>query len=64
MNKILNYSFPDDLKSMDSERLEELAGEIREFLIDSVSLTGGHLASNLGAVELTIALHKVFDCYK
>ncbi|MDD6390386.1 MAG: 1-deoxy-D-xylulose-5-phosphate synthase [Firmicutes bacterium] len=64
MNNILNYSFPDDLKSMDSERLEELAGEIREFLIDSVSLTGGHLASNLGAVELTIALHKVFDCYK
>ncbi|MGN0672435.1 MAG: 1-deoxy-D-xylulose-5-phosphate synthase [Anaerovoracaceae bacterium] len=64
MNKILNYSFPDDLKSMDIEKLEELAGEIREFLIDSVSLTGGHLASNLGAVELTIALHKVFDCYK
>lgn len=40
---------------------EALCGEIRDFLIDSVSKTGGHLASNLGAVELTVALHKVFD---
>lgn len=64
MNNILNYSFPDDLKSMDSEELKTLACEIREFLVDSVSVTGGHLASNLGAVEITIALHKVFDCYK
>lgn len=43
---------------------EELCQEIRDFLIDSVSKTGGHLASNLGAVELTVALHKVFDPFR
>lgn len=51
---------PQDLKKLNEEQLEELAKEIREELIETVSKTGGHLASNLGVVELTIALHKVF----
>ncbi len=50
-----------DLKNLDNNQLDLLAGEIRSFLIQSVSQTGGHLASNLGIVELTLALHKVFD---
>ena len=54
-------SSPDDLRSLTATQLENLAGEIREFLIEKVSATGGHLGSNLGVVELTIALHRVFD---
>ncbi|MBR5740152.1 MAG: 1-deoxy-D-xylulose-5-phosphate synthase [Firmicutes bacterium] len=61
MKKLTEYDFPADLKTMSEEDLELLAVQIREFLIDKVSKTGGHLASNLGVVELTIALHKVFD---
>lgn len=53
--------FPAALKKMNRKELEALAAEIRQFLIESVSKTGGHLASNLGVVELTIALHRVFD---
>ena len=53
---------PADIKDYSSEQLEQLAGEVREYLIETISKTGGHLASNLGVVELTIALHKVFDC--
>jgi 1-deoxy-D-xylulose-5-phosphate synthase len=52
---------PDFLKKLSIKQCSELAKEIRSFLIDSVSKTGGHLSSNLGVVELTIALHKVFD---
>jgi 1-deoxy-D-xylulose-5-phosphate synthase len=52
---------PDDLKRLDPSQLEELAAEIRTFLVTSVSRTGGHLGPNLGVVELTIALHRVFD---
>jgi len=52
---------PSDLKSLDLAELERLAGEIREFLITTLSATGGHLAPNLGVVELTIALHYLFD---
>ena len=52
---------PNDIKKIDSEEYEQLAQEIRQFLIDSISKTGGHLASNLGVVELTMALHIVFD---
>jgi len=52
---------PQDLKHLRPEQLPALAQEIREFLIDAVSRTGGHLGPNLGAVELTIALHRVFD---
>lgn len=64
MKKITEYNFPGDLKQMNNMQMEELAESLREFLVDSVSKTGGHLASNLGAVELTITLHKVFDCYR
>ena len=52
---------PDDLKALDASRLPALAKEIREFLIAAVAKTGGHLGPNLGVVELTIALHRVFD---
>lgn len=52
---------PADLKEFDRESVEVLADEIRDFLIDNVSECGGHLASNLGVVELTLALHRVFD---
>ncbi len=52
---------PADVKALSSEQLTQLAAEIRAFLIESVSETGGHLASNLGVVELTLALHCVFD---
>ena len=52
---------PSDIKNLDLEELNRLSQEIREFLIKSVSKTGGHLASNLGVVELTIALHLVFN---
>lgn len=55
---------PDDIKKLDIRRLNELSEEIRRFLIKKVSVTGGHLASNLGVVELTLALHKVFNCPK
>jgi len=52
---------PADLKALDPAALEPLAAEIRDFLIDAVSRTGGHLGPNLGVVELTIAIHRVFD---
>jgi 1-deoxy-D-xylulose-5-phosphate synthase len=52
---------PDDVKALDPSRLPALAQEIREFLVDAVARTGGHLGPNLGVVELTIALHRVFD---
>ncbi len=55
---------PDFLKSMSLSELNDLAQDIRSFLISSISRTGGHLASNLGVVELTIALHYVFDSPK
>ncbi len=50
-----------DIKALDKKELVQLCAELREFLVDSVSKTGGHLASNLGVVELTVALHRVFD---
>lgn len=58
------YDFPAELKTMTDNELDLLTYSIREFLIENVSKTGGHLASNLGVVELTIALHKTFDCPK
>ena len=61
---ILDYQFPEDLNMMNERDLELLTYEIRDFLIEKVSKNGGHLASNLGVVELTIALHKVFDSPK
>ena len=53
---------PADVKALPQEQMEPLCREMREFLVRSVAATGGHLASNLGAVELTIAIHRVFDC--
>ncbi|HKL47778.1 MAG TPA: 1-deoxy-D-xylulose-5-phosphate synthase N-terminal domain-containing protein, partial [Candidatus Izemoplasmatales bacterium] len=55
---------PQFLKSLNTKELNELSGDIRSFLIKNISKTGGHLGSNLGVVELTIALHKVFDSPK
>ncbi|KYH44093.1 1-deoxy-D-xylulose-5-phosphate synthase [Branchiibius sp. NY16-3462-2] len=55
---------PADVKAIPAERLDDLAAEIRTFLVESVSRTGGHLGPNLGVVELTIALHRVFDSPK
>lgn len=52
---------PEDLKKLNPKEIKILAQEIRDFLVDSVSKTGGHLASNLGVVELTLALHTVFN---
>lgn len=59
--KLLEYNFPDDLKQFENKELDLLSYEIRDFLIENLSKTGGHLASNLGVVELTIALHKCFN---
>lgn len=55
---------PNDIKKIPADQLPALADEIREFIIESLSKTGGHLASNLGVVELTIAMHRVFDLPK
>lgn len=52
---------PADLRRLDRTQLRALADELRAYVLDSVSKTGGHLSSNLGTVELTIALHYVFD---
>ena len=52
---------PADLRGLSSSELADLAGEIRDFIVDAVSKSSGHLGSNLGAVELSLALHRVFD---
>ena len=61
MSIIDELTSPADLKKLSLAELEKLAGEIRDELIGTVAVTGGHLASNLGVVELTLALHRVFD---
>ena len=53
---------PDDIRGMSNEQLELLSKEIRTRIISTISKNGGHLASNLGTVELTLALHSVFHC--
>ncbi|MBQ9931276.1 MAG: 1-deoxy-D-xylulose-5-phosphate synthase, partial [Firmicutes bacterium] len=63
-NKLTSYNLPEDLKQMSEHELGLLSYDIRDFLIRHVSETGGHLASNLGVVELTVALHKVFNSPK
>ncbi|MDC1286929.1 1-deoxy-D-xylulose-5-phosphate synthase, partial [Gammaproteobacteria bacterium] len=55
---------PDDLRELDESELPELASELRAFLLQSLSKTGGHLASGLGSIEITIALHYLFDTPK
>ena len=63
--KVLDkIEYPSDIKKLDDRELIALSKELREFLIDTVSKTGGHLAAGLGTIELTIALHKVFDTPK
>ena len=61
MSLLRRLGGPADLRELDADQLAELAGEIRRFLVASVARTGGHLGPNLGVVELTIALHRVFD---
>lgn len=61
MSILESINSPKDLKKLNIDELEQLCCEIREFMIDTVSNTGGHLSSNLGVVELTVALHKVFN---
>ena len=60
-NKIADIKSPQEIKNMSIKELEELAVSAREFLINNISKTGGHLASNLGVVELTLGIHYVFD---
>ncbi|OHW62984.1 1-deoxy-D-xylulose-5-phosphate synthase [Andreesenia angusta] len=64
MKRLSDYRDIQDIKSMKFSELDEFAEEIRQFLIESISKTGGHLASNLGVVELTLALHKVYNSGK
>ena len=62
MTALLNaINSPDDLRQLERKQLPQLAEELRQFLLESVSRTGGHLSSNLGTVELTLALHYVFN---
>jgi len=61
MSLLESIASPADLKQLDRAALKELSAELRTYIIDSVSRTGGHLASNLGVVELSVALHSVFD---
>ncbi|WP_280139074.1 1-deoxy-D-xylulose-5-phosphate synthase N-terminal domain-containing protein, partial [Pseudovibrio sp. POLY-S9] len=55
---------PSDLKKVPEDRLQQVAEELREEMVDAVSVTGGHLGAGLGVVELTVALHHVFDTPK
>jgi len=64
MGLLENIKGPRDLDSLSTEQMVELAGEIRQFLVTEVSKTGGHLGPNLGVVELTLAIHRVFDSPK
>ncbi len=60
-NILDNINSPSDIKNLSEYELEELADELRTVIVETVSKNGGHLASNLGVVELTLAIHKVFD---
>lgn len=61
INVLEHINQPEDLKRLSVEELEQLASEIRQFLVEELSVTGGHLAPNLGVVELTIAMHYLYD---
>ncbi|MDQ3457160.1 MAG: 1-deoxy-D-xylulose-5-phosphate synthase, partial [Actinomycetota bacterium] len=61
MTLLSSVSGPDDLRTLDPASLPQLAAEIRDFLIRKLAITGGHLGPNLGAVELTLAVHRAFD---
>ena len=65
MSKLLeDINYPRDVKTLTNKELYKLSDEIREFLIEQVSKTGGHLSSNLGVVELTLSLYKTFNFEK
>ena len=64
MSILDKVDYPNDLKDLNREELRSLASELRQFIIESVSKTGGHLSSNLGVVELTLALHYIYDAPK
>lgn len=64
MSILSSITSPDDVRLLDKRQLDELSSEIRAFLIENVAKTGGHLASNLGVVELTLAIHRVYDTSK
>ena len=59
-----NVNSPEELKKIRREDIDELCSEIREHIIHTTEQNGGHLSSNLGVVELTVAIHRVFDCPK
>ena len=61
MSYLDEVNSPKDIKKLNIDQLNELCGEIRQKMIETVSKNGGHLASNLGVVELTVALHMVFN---
>ena len=61
MNFLPRLKTPSDLSRLSVDELEALSSEIREFLVEKVSRSGGHLGPNLGVVELTIAIHRVFE---
>jgi len=61
MSLIEQIKSPEDLRSLSYDQLTELSAQIREFLVEKVSATGGHLGPNLGVVELTLAIHRIFD---
>lgn len=64
MGLLSRITSPSDVRALPQEKLDDLAGEVRDFLVEKVSTTGGHLGPNLGVVELTIALHRVFESPK
>ncbi len=64
MSLLEQIQSPDDLKALPESRIPQLCSELRSFLVQTISQTGGHLASNLGAVELTVAIHRVYDTSK
>lgn len=61
MSLLSSIKSPEDLKALTLSQMQELAQEIREYLIETIAATGGHLGPNLGVVELTLAIHRVFD---
>src|SRR5438067_11777822 len=61
MSILERINSPADLRALTPEELRELAAELRSFLVDTISKTGGHISSSLGVVELTLALHRVFE---
>ena len=63
-NYLDSMKFPEDIKALNNIELSKLGNEVRHFLVESVSKTGGHLASNLGVVDLTLSLFKTFDIEK